>query len=83
MKKISFTMPQGLADLRDAWVGDGAEHPQPQPEQKQPRAGPMKRFTIDVPEELHKRVKSECAKLGLKMNEVLREMLETRFGEKS
>jgi hypothetical protein len=40
---------------------------------------PMKRFTIDVPVELHRRVKSECARRGVKMADVLRELLEREF----
>jgi hypothetical protein len=35
----------------------------------------MKRFTIDVPESLHTRIKIECARRGAKMAEVLRENL--------
>ena len=41
--------------------------------------GPMKRFTIDVPIELHTRIKTDCAKRGLKMSDVLRELLEWQF----
>jgi hypothetical protein len=40
---------------------------------------PMKRFTIDVSVELHRRVKSECARRGVKMADVLRELLEREF----
>jgi hypothetical protein len=40
---------------------------------------PMKRFTIDVPVELHRRVKAECARHGVKMADVLRELLEREF----
>jgi hypothetical protein len=40
---------------------------------------PMKRFTIDVPVELHRRVKSECARRGVKMADVLRELLDREF----
>lgn len=40
---------------------------------------PMKRFTIDVPEGLHKRIKSQCAMRGVKMADVLREMMEKEF----
>ncbi len=39
----------------------------------------MKRFTIDVPASLHTRVKIGCAQRGLKMADVLREMLEKEF----
>jgi hypothetical protein len=40
---------------------------------------PMKRFTIDVPVELHKRVKAGCAQRGVKMCDLLRELLEREF----
>ena len=39
----------------------------------------MKRFTIDVPVELHKRVKAGCAQRGVKMCDLLREVLEREF----
>jgi len=42
-------------------------------------AEPMKRFTIDVTEELHKRIKSQCAQRGAKMADVIRELLEREF----
>jgi hypothetical protein len=44
---------------------------------------PMKRFTIDVPAQLHCRVKAECARRGAKMADVLREILEREFPLKS
>ncbi len=40
---------------------------------------PMKRFTIDVSESLHKRIKMHCAGQGTKMADVLRDMLEREF----
>ena len=39
----------------------------------------MKRFTIDVPESLHRRIKAECALRGVKMADYLRETLEKLF----
>jgi hypothetical protein len=42
----------------------------------------MKRFTIDVPESLHRRVKAECALRGVKMADYLRETLEKLFPPK-
>jgi hypothetical protein len=44
---------------------------------------PMKRFTIDVPVELHRRVRAACAKRGLKTSSVLRDLLEREFPETS
>ena len=37
------------------WAGFGADSREPEP---------MKRFTIDVPAELHRRVRAACARLG-------------------
>lgn len=72
MKKIAFsgkrpsTLPAG--DIDD-WVLDRESKPQE----------PTKRFTIDVPVSLHKRVKSQCALQNLVMADVMRELLEQRF----
>ena len=80
MKTISFNRPK-MADTDansvDRWVGEVA------PEQRPAKPVRMKRFTIDVPAELHRRIKTQCAGEGLKMADVLREMLETRFPAKS
>ena len=42
----------------------------------------MKRFTIDVPESLHRRIKVECASRGVKMADYLRQTLENLFPPK-
>jgi hypothetical protein len=39
----------------------------------------MKRFTIDVPQDLHARVKITCAQRGLNMADELRRILEREF----
>lgn len=41
---------------------------------------PMLRLTVDVPAELHGRIKAACAVEHRKMADVLREILELRFG---
>jgi hypothetical protein len=41
----------------------------------------MKRFTIEVPETLHTRVKLGCARRKVKMADVVRERLEREFPE--
>jgi hypothetical protein len=40
---------------------------------------PMKRFTIDVPASLHRRIRAACAKRRLKPSSVLRDLLEREF----
>jgi len=39
----------------------------------------MKRLTIDVPENLHRRIKMTCAGKGAKMANEIREILEKEF----
>lgn len=39
----------------------------------------MKRLTIDVPENLHRRIKSGCAEKGVKMADEIRVLLEKHF----
>ena len=85
MKQVTFNKPKLLdANPIDQWVGDGVEpEPAPVPARPDEPKEPMKRFTIDVPVSLHKRIKAQCALEGLKMADMLREMLETRFPAKS
>jgi hypothetical protein len=90
MKSVFFNKPKVLnVNPVDQWVGDGAERhvTEATPEhvtQAAPEEDiPMKRFTIDVPASLHKRIKTQCAADGIKMADMLREMLETRFPAKS
>jgi predicted DNA binding CopG/RHH family protein len=42
----------------------------------------MKRFTIDVPESLHRRIKMQCAAQGLKMADEIRSLLDKHFPSK-
>jgi ParG len=72
-KTITFKPAQRPASAED-WV-QGARAT----DREAPALGPMKRFTIDVPLELHRRVKSACATRGLKMADVLRDLLEREF----
>jgi hypothetical protein len=55
----------------EAWVKQG------QPESEEP----MRRFTIDVSDTLHRRIKSQCALKGVKMADEIRRLLEERFPE--
>lgn len=87
-KTVAFKSPARQPDPTDSWVSSrGAEAEAatvPEPASAEPTAAePMKRFTIDVPESLHKRVKVTCATRGLKMADVIREMLERDFPGKS
>ena len=79
-KSVSFARPARKAQpAADDWVagggGDGAAPTNPKP--KQPV--PMKRLTLDIPEELHRRVKSGCANRGEKIADVVRRFLDAEF----
>lgn len=85
-KTVAFKNPVKASNAADSWVSSrsaDAEAAAPMPVEPEPEpAAPveaMKRFTIDVPASLHTRVKIGCAQRGLKMADVLREMLEREF----
>lgn len=67
-----------------------ANHPKPAPDQQAKIAQFVeqgskeegtKRFTIDVPASLHKRVKATCAMRDQKMNDVLTKLIAEAFPE--
>jgi hypothetical protein len=68
-KKVAFGTqpPQKPVVTPDAWV-----------EGNDTNAG-TKRLTIDLPENLHRRVKMGCAQRGEKMADVVRALLEKEF----
>lgn len=85
-KSIAIKMPTRTAPTTpDEWVSNRTS-PATAPEVVatnvtplvQP-AEPMKRFTIDVSEGLHRRIKAACAGRGEKMADVLRDILEREF----
>ncbi len=72
-KKIAFgTKPTNKPALApaDTWVEsrDAGE------------AEAMKRLTIDIPESLHRAIKSQCAMRGTKIADEVRELLLKKYG---
>jgi predicted DNA binding CopG/RHH family protein len=53
----------------DAWVAAKAD------------GNKMKRLTIDIPEGLHRAIKTKCAMRGVKIADELRELLLQKYGE--
>ena len=73
MKTVPLTIsPKTGAANADEWVQGGRSRPAAASEL-------TKRFTIDVPLELHRRIKTQCAMQGRKMADALREILEREF----
>lgn len=60
--------PRPTQTNADAWVDQKRE------------SVPMKRLTIDIPQDLHRKFKMDCAAQGVKMADVIREMLERQYG---
>jgi predicted DNA binding CopG/RHH family protein len=86
MKKVAMKMPGAVkaADPAEAWVNQKTADVSEAPASAEvvtlhKPAEPMKRFTIDVTETLHKRIKGQCAMRGEKMADVIRELLEREF----
>ena len=87
-KKIVFTPKPRPTPALESWIEGEGSKPTPVTAEpvglsatEQPPSEPMKRFTIDVPESLHSRVKSQCALRKKKMADVIREFLERDFPE--
>lgn len=71
-KKIIFGVKPDRPDI-DLWVETRAiEETKKVPEK-------MKRLTIDIPESLHKAVKSACALRGTKIADEVRDLLNDKY----
>ncbi len=78
-KKVTFT-PKPAAALppdADAWVVGAPDDPRGPAEAKSVEK--MKRFTFDVPETMHRRIKARCAEKGVDMADEMRQILLEHF----
>ena len=72
-KRVPINLRPGAEKLADAWVTDAsAAHPS---HEEQPPIV-VKRLTIDVSEELHRRLKVKAASEGVKMADLVRPWIE-------
>jgi predicted DNA binding CopG/RHH family protein len=73
--------PSDPADL-DQWVsarGDAEDAVTPSPVST-PESVKMKRLTLDIPEELHKAIKTKAVVEGVPMANMLRSLLDQNYG---
>jgi len=70
-KRVSIGGRPTREPAADAWVESRA-HDGPEP---------MKRLTIDVPAELHRAIKMQCASRGTKIADEVRELLIQKYAE--
>jgi hypothetical protein len=77
-KKVSITPKptnvQSEPNL-DNWITQGKESLN----DAQPTSEKIKRLTIDIPESLHRDIKSQCASRGNKIVDEIRELLEQKY----
>lgn len=73
-KKIAFGGKPQATSTPDDWVKNRVV-----PEDSKPVK--MKRLTLDVSEDLHRRIKTSCANRGSKMADEIRALLEKHFSE--
>ncbi len=89
MSKKTFAAaptPKPLTDDQiDAYVSGGTGHDtaasRPALAPAKEPAGPMKRLSLDLPEDTHRRFKAACAATGRKMGAELLAFIETRTAE--
>lgn len=72
-KKSIFISPKSKLEDTKKQPDDWVSH------RDSPASGKMKRLTIDVPQELHSKIKVACALRGAKMADEIRAILEREF----
>lgn len=88
MKKVALkAKPQAStqSSTPDEWVSAASTPAMVSDEpnaaaQSMEKAIEMKRLTIDIPSDLHTRIKMQCAARGRKMADEIRDLLEGHFG---
>jgi ParG len=73
-KKVDFRPKPTASVTPDQWVESRTA--------ESGAGGRFKRLTIDIPMNLHIRIKTQCASRGTKMADEIRAMLEERFPER-
>ena len=77
-KKVSITAPGSSHHQEEAGNSSSRKWLK-----KAPPRPAMKRFTIDVPAELHRQVKAHCTSLEVNMADLVRALLERELEEKT
>jgi hypothetical protein len=80
-KKVAFPPKPSMVvpANADAWVSGGPAKAEEPAHAETAQIEKMKRFTFDVPEHLHRRIKTRCAEKGVDMADEMRRLLEQHF----
>ena len=75
-KTVAFKNPTLLTKPAEDWVGAPGEGSAPKPVK---HVGPTKRLTVDIPEDLHRRIKVSCAMNDKQITDVVHDILAKEF----
>lgn len=79
-KKITFPQKSKTPPpAADAWVSEQSPSPAKQEPVKTPASGRMRKLTVDVPDDLYRRVRVGLAKEDRNLTELVNEFLIARF----
>lgn len=79
-KKVNFgAKPQAKPPSVDDWVETRVTPEADEPVEPQEEPEKMKRLTLDIPESLHRTIKSRAVVEGTTMADMLRELLEETY----
>ena len=71
---IPFRQPTTLTKPAEDWVGVA-----PAIVKLAKPDSPTKRLTVDIPEDLHRRIKVHCAGKGMQISDIVRDLLAKEF----
>jgi predicted HicB family RNase H-like nuclease len=74
-KRVAIGLKPGVQKRVDEWV---TESTQPAPEVEEGVPVALKRLTIDIPEDLHRRLKVKAATEGVRMADLVRSWISER-----
>ncbi len=79
-KKVTFAPKRAdIPPNADAWVSGTPASAEELIKAKSEPTEKMKRFTFDVPETMHRRIKAKCAEKGVDMADEMRRILLEHF----
>ena len=81
-KTVSIPTKVRKPETADEWVGSTNPAPEPEPVGTEEKVS-TKRFTIDLPANLHKRFKSFCVENETNMADEIRTFIEKRISDKA
>ncbi len=80
-KPTAKPAPAPVDDWVESRAGEASQVEPKEPVKPKEPEEPMKRLTIDIPESLHRAIKSQCAMRGSKIADEVRELLLQKYGK--